>query len=266
MPDRPLVPDPPPDEVRLRLTVAYDGTLFHGFALQPEVRTVAGVLGGAISTVLRRAVTLSCAGRTDAGVHGWGQVVSFDAPADVDPAWLADRVNSLLGPEIVVRQASVAAPDFDARFSARWRMYRYTILNQRAPDPFRARWAWHVPRPLELHSMVLACDPLVGEHDFASFCRRPPRSPGGADPSTTRRVLDARWVEGGPGVLRFEIRASSFCHQMVRSLVGTLVDVGAGRRKAGEVTGILRARDRAAAGPVAPPHGLCLWAVGYDDA
>ncbi len=238
----------------MRLTVAYDGTLFHGFAPQPEVRTVAGELGGALSTVLRREVTLSCAGRTDAGVHAWGQVVSFDAPADVDPERLAGGVNSLVGPEIAVREAVVVSPEFDARFSARWRTYRYTILNRRGPDPFLARWVWHHPRPLELRSMVLACDPLVGEHDFASFCRRPPSRAGGIAPSTVRRVLDARWTQPEPGLLRFEVRASSFCQQMVRSLVGTLVEVGAGRRKAGEMTGIIRRETDRRRGPSHRPR------------
>src|SRR5690606_20635026 len=136
--------------------------------------------------------------------------------------------------------------------------------------PFLARVAWHVPQRLDLSAMQLGCDPLIGEHDFSSFCRRPKPMPDHPEPSLTRRVLSARWgdarSEYGPGVLCFEIRANAFCHQMVRSIVGTLVDVGMGKLRAGDLRGILVARDRSAAGTVAPPHGLCLWEVGYPTA
>lgn len=262
----------PGDLARVRLTVAYDGTDFHGFAEQPGVRTVAGELGDAIGRVLRTPVELTCAGRTDAGVHAWGQVVSFDVPLDAGsgsgaPAPDLDRlvrsVNKLCAPSIVVRAAAVASPDFDARFSARSRVYRYTVLNRSVPDPFLARTAWHIEDHLALRSLELACDPLIGEHDFTSFCRRPKPGASGADASLVRRVLDARWEDAGDGILVFRIEADSFCHQMVRALVGTLADVGRGRLRAGEMASILRARDRAAAAPVAPPHGLCLWEVRY---
>ncbi len=244
---------------RVRLLVAYLGAGFRGFAAQPGQRTVAGVLAGAIERHLRHTVEITCAGRTDAGVHAWGQVVSFDARADVDLSALQRSVNRALRPEVAVRAASLAAADFDARRSATYRAYRYRVLNLPAPDPFRAASCWHVETPLDLPAMRLACDPLLGEHDFGSFCRRP-----APEASLVRRVRDARFVDEGDGVLRFEIVASSFCHQMVRSLVGTLVEVGKGRRKAGEMTGVLAARDRSAAGGMAPPHGLCLWEVGYE--
>jgi tRNA pseudouridine38-40 synthase len=153
----------------------------------------------------------------------------------------------------------VVPASFDARRSATSRRYRYTVLNQPTPDPFLAATAWHVGRPLDRRAMQLACDPLYGEHDFSSFCRRPP-NPGG---SLVRRVLEADWVDGGDATVCFEIEASSFCQQMVRALVGTMVDIGLGRRRAGEMSGILRARNRAAAGQLAPPHGLCLREVLY---
>ena len=137
-------------------------------------------------------------------------------------------------------------------------MYRYTILNRPVPDPFLARQAWWVPEPLDLRLLRLGADPFLGEHDFASFCRRGP-----AGSTTMRRVFDSRWRDLGDDVLRYEIRATAFCWQMVRSIVGTLVDVGVGRITPGDVLSILRARDRDAAGGVAPPHGLCLWDVGY---
>jgi tRNA pseudouridine38-40 synthase len=252
--------------VRLRLLVAYDGTSFRGFAAQDGVRTVGGTLAEALARVVGHPVGLTCAGRTDAGVHAWGQVVTcdVDARAAGDPARLQGSLNRLCGPEIVVRDLGQAPPDFDARFSATARTYRYTVLTTPVPDPFRTRTVWHVPGPLDLRAMWLACDPLIGEHDFASFCRAGVRADGTPAP-LVRRVHDARWVDLGDGVLQFRIRAGSFCQQMVRALVGTLVEVGRGRRRAGEMTGILAARDRSAAGQLAPPTGLCLWAVEYPD-
>jgi tRNA pseudouridine38-40 synthase len=243
----------------LKLTVAYDGTDFHGFAAQPDQRTVEGELSVALSQVLRAPVELSCAGRTDAGVHAWGQVVSCPVPAGTDPLAVQRSVNSQLGPEVVVRVAEVVERAFDARHSARWRSYRYTIVNRDAPDPFRTRYAWWVPGALDLSMMRLGADPFVGEHDFSSFCRNGPTGS-----STTRRVLASQWTAEGDGILTYEIRATAFCWQMVRSIVGTLVDVGSGRIRAGDVMGILRAHDRAAAGRVAPPGGLCLFDVGYE--
>jgi tRNA pseudouridine38-40 synthase len=248
--------------VRLALTVAYLGTGFRGFAAQPGQKTVAGVLVGVLERSLRHTIELTCAGRTDAGVHAWGQVVTFDARADTDPVVLQRSVNKALGPAIVVRRAVVVPATFDARRSATGRRYRYTVLNQTTADPFLAATSWHVARPLDRRAMQLACDPLYGEHDFSSFCRRP-SNPGG---SLVRRVRHADWVDGGDGTIRFDIEASSFCQQMVRALVGTMVEVGLGRRRAGEMTGILRARDRAASGQLAPPHGLCLREVTYDAA
>jgi tRNA pseudouridine38-40 synthase len=243
--------------LRVRLTVAYLGTGFHGFAAQPGLTTVAGSLRAALERQLRHPVELVCAGRTDAGVHAWGQVVTFDARADVDLVALHRNLNRTLGPDIVVRAAAPAAPGFDARHSATGRRYRYTVLNRAVGDPFTAGTAWHIARPLDLAAMRLACDPLYGEQDFASFCRRPPQG------SLVRLVRDARWTQPDDDVLRFEIEATSFCQQMVRSVVGTLVDVGLGRRRAGDMAGIIRARDRAAAAQPAPARGLCLWAVTY---
>jgi len=239
--------------------VSYDGAGFHGFAAQREVRTVGGALAAALERYLRHTVELTCAGRTDRGVHAQGQVVSFDARADADPQSIQRVLNRTLRPSIVVRAAEVAPPSFDARRWATARCYRYTVRNDPVPDPFSAGTAWHVPDPLDLPAMRLACDPLYGEHDFSSFCRRP------ADPDTSlvRVVRDARWLDLGDGVLRFDIEASAFCHQMVRSVVGTMVQVGLGRRLAGEMTGVIAARSRAAAAQPAPPHGLCLWSVDY---
>ena len=240
------------------MTLAYNGSGFRGFAVQREVKTVGGELGRAAAKVLGHPIELTCAGRTDAGVHAWGQVVSFDAREDADLAGLQRSLNKMLAPAIVVRDVAAALPDFDARHSARARRYRYTVLNRPVPDPFLAPTAWHVEQPLDLRAMELACDPIIGEHDFSSFCRRPD-----GDASMVRRVHDACWHVVDDGVLRFDIEASSFCQQMVRSLVGTLVAIGSGRKKAGDMAFILRSKDRSVAGEPAPPHGLCLWEVVY---
>ena len=249
------------NSVIIRMTVAYDGTDFHGFAQQRDQRTVAGEISGALSKVLRAEITLACAGRTDAGVHAWGQVVSFGAPDGTDPAMLVERLNRMLGSEIAVRDASIAPAGFDARHSARARTYRYTVLNRSTPDPSMARSAWWVPEPIDLHALQLAATPFIGEHDFASFCRKGPEGS-----TTVRRVLESEWSDLGGGVLRYQVKATAFCWQMVRALVGTQVEAGRGRRKAGEILSILRAKDRAAAGQLAPPHGLSLWRVDYEDA
>jgi tRNA pseudouridine38-40 synthase len=243
----------------LKLTVAYDGTDFRGFAAQPGQRTVEAVLREVLERVLQRDdLALTCAGRTDAGVHAWGQVVALPIGDDVDGDRVAWSVTRQLGPEVVVRDAAMVDGPFDARRDARWRAYRYTIVNRPAPDPFLARTAWWVPEPLDLSLLRLGADPFLGEHDFAAFCRKRPS--GG---TTVRRVLESSWHDLGDGVLRYDITGTAFCWQMVRSIVGMLVDVGVGKVRPGELLGILRARDRNAAGRIGAPEGLCLWEVGY---
>jgi tRNA pseudouridine38-40 synthase len=244
---------------RCKLLVAYDGTEFRGYAAQPDVRTVEATLAEALEPVLGGPVVgLTCAGRTDAGVHAWGQVVSFDADANLDIERVQKALNGMLAPEIVVRAAELVDPDFDARRSAKWRSYTYAVVNRPVPDPFLARYAWWVPEAIDLSALRLGADPFVGEHDFGSFCRAGPEGS-----TTMRRVLASRWVAAEEGVLRYEITATAFCWQMVRSIVGTLVDVGVGKFRPGDLMRIIRARDRAAAGRLAPPQGLCLWEVGY---
>jgi tRNA pseudouridine38-40 synthase len=259
-----------PDRLRLRLVVAYDGAGFRGFAAQPGQHTVAGELVRALSTALRQSVDLTCAGRTDAGVHAAGQVVHTDVVGPVDTVGLVRAVNAMVGPAVVVRTADVAPPGFDARRSARARRYRYLILQGDGPDPLLAPLAWHVRDPLDMRAMAAGADALLGEHDFRAFCRRPPgTAPGDPIP---RRVLDATWREkpwtpGGLSddsrLLRFDISAQSFCHQMVRSIVGTLTDVGRGRRRASDVTWMLASGDRSQGVTLAPPHGLSLLSVDY---
>jgi tRNA pseudouridine38-40 synthase len=266
---------------RWRLLLAYDGAAFRGFAAQPEIPTVAGALRQALERTarLREAPVITCAGRTDAGVHARGQVVHVDLPAALpfDGVGLARALNRQLAPEVVVRLAETVGPDFDARRSATARSYRYLIWNAAAPDPLLAPVAWHVRHPLDLVSMRTASDVLLGTHDFRSFCRRPV----GSDPARPleRRVTTARWsVDRGPEavdaaaddeearLLRFEITAASFCHQMVRSLVGSLVEVGRGKENAAGLMERLRAVSRHRMPDPAPAHGLCLISVAYGSA
>lgn len=252
--------------LRVRMTVAYDGAQFHGFAAQPDVATVAGELVVAIKRALRvDDVEITCAGRTDAGVHARGQVIHFDVPADtvVDPVTLQRRVNRQLQPAIVVREVAVDVGAFDARHDATRRRYRYAIVNAPVPDPMLATQAWWVPEPLDLRAMEAAIDPLLGEHDFAAFCRKPSPRRDGTVPGMTRRVEDAEWETGDAGVLYFWIEANAFCHQMVRSIVGLLVEVGRGRRQVADVLQILRSQDRNKNAEPAPAHGLVLWEVSY---
>jgi len=264
---------------RWRLLIAYDGAAFRGFAVQPEVPTVAGALRQALERTARlhEPPAITCAGRTDAGVHARGQVVHVDLPAiPYDGPGLARALNRQLAPEVVVRRAEPVSPDFDARRSATGRAYRYLIWNAPAPDPLLAPVAWHVRDPLDLRAMRTASDVLLGTHDFRSFCRRPPGTDV-AEP-IVRRVTRARWsvdegpeaadARGAPGegrLLRFDIGANSFCHQMVRSLVASLAEVGRGRDNAAGLMERLRAATRHKMADPAPARGLCLVSVDYGD-
>lgn len=237
-----------------RLDLIYDGTRFHGFARQPGVRTVQGEIESVLARLAGSPIDTTAAGRTDAGVHAWGQVVSFSTLDPMDPARVVRSVNRVAGPEIAATSCLEAAPSFNARHSARWRQYRYRVLTSPSPDPLRRLTVWHVPASLDLAAMKAAAAGFVGEHDFASFCR--------AGRPTVRRVDWADWAREDD-LLVFSIRASSFCHQMVRSLVGFCVDAGRSRVDPGSVAEVLAAADRAAAREPAPPRGLILWEVGY---
>lgn len=272
-------PDEGPAEGRRRwrLLIAYDGGPFRGFAAQgPGVPTVAGALADALARTARTGEPplLTCAGRTDAGVHARGQVVHADLP-DPLPAGrrgtlggeeLVRALNRQLAPAVVVRSAEPAPPGFDARRAALARRYRYLVWNAPVPDPLLAPMSWHVADPLDLRTMAQAADAVIGEHDFRGFCRRAPGT--GPDEPIVRRVLDAVWAEAPSAppqgrLLRFEIEATSFCHQMVRSLVATLVAVGRGHGNIASVMARLRSGSRSGAPRPAPAHGLCLESVRY---
>lgn len=248
----------------LRVDLAYDGSGFRGYAHQEGLRTVQGTLEDALNTVLEGPVETSVAGRTDAGVHALGQVVSVRVGSPVDPGRLARSLNGLVGPEIAVRAVTEVDDGFDARFSAQWRRYRYSMSTGAAPDPLTRGFEWHVGPSLDREAMTKTATEFVGEHDFSAFCRRPKVRGDEDPPSLVRRVLRAGWTELGDGLLRFEIEATAFCHQMVRSIVGTVVAAGHADVRAGDIRGILRSGQRAAAAPIAPPEGLCLWHVDYD--
>lgn len=241
---------------RYRLDLAYDGSSFHGFARQPSLRTVQGDLEDALNRILEP-VRTECAGRTDAGVHARHQVVTFETDQEVDGKRLAKSLSQLLAPEIVVYRCEAVPEEFSARFSALRRRYKYRVLNRPFPDPLRRFSSWHVPDPLDVDAMNAACDLLIGTHDFASFCRP------AEGRTTVREVLSAGWASQADDLVVFDVSATAFCHQMVRSLVAFTVDVGRGRLDPTTTADVLAARDRNAARGAAPPCGLVLWEVCY---
>lgn len=241
-----------------RLDLAYDGSGFHGFAKQAGgVRTVQGVLEAALARIFQQQVTVGIAGRTDTGVHARQQVVSFEAERDVPPSQVRRAITSMLGPEVVATACLLVPAGFSARFDARARTYRYHVLDSEVADPLRRHTTWHVPQRLDVAAMNRAAGGFVGEHDFATFCRR---KEGRA---TVRTVFESSVRRESADTVVFEIRAKAFCHQMVRSLTGFLVEVGRGRRSPDGVADLLDARDRAVVPSPAPPSGLVLWQVEY---
>ena len=258
--------------MRLRLDLAYDGTDFHGWATQPGLRTVQGLLEAALAQVLRvEAAPVTCAGRTDTGVHARGQVVHVDVAPDVLAASagrstvepteaLLRRLNGVLPADVRVRGLREVPEAFDARFSAVWRRYAYRIADHPAlADPLVRRAVLARPRRLDLDAMNAAASGLIGEHDFAAFCKRREGA------TTVRKLLDLSWGRDAEGLAVASVRADAFCHHMVRSLVGALVAVGEGRRPPPWAADVLAAGVRDAAVTVVPAHGLTLEEVGYPD-
>jgi tRNA pseudouridine38-40 synthase len=253
--------------VRVKIGVAYDGTDFSGWAEQPGRRTVAGVLAETLGRVLRlpEAPRLTVAGRTDAGVHARGQVAHVDLPADdwraaANPrvAW---RLASALPPDVQVRSIGLAPDGFDARFSALWRRYSYRVCDDiGCADPLRrSDTLWHF-HALDLDAMNAASAALLGEHDFAAFCKRR------AGATTVRALRRLDWRRDDTGVVVARVVADAFCHNMVRSLVGALLPVGEGVRPPSWPAAVLTAAVRDPSVRVAAPHGLCLEEVHYPEA
>ena len=217
-----------------------------------------GVLTDALATVLRTPVALTVAGRTDSGVHATGQVAHADLPGDVDADRLVRRLARLLPPDVRVRAVRPVPAAFDARFGALRRHYRYRVATApHGADPLRARDTLAWPHPFDLDAVNAASERLIGEHDFAAFCRRREGA------TTVRALQELRWTGTDDGVATAAVAADAFCHSMVRSLVGALLDVGRGRRAVDWPAGLLTRRRRASEVPVAPAHGLTLVAVDY---
>jgi tRNA pseudouridine38-40 synthase len=254
-----------PSFVRVKIGISYDGTDFSGWAEQPGRRTVEGVLAAGLGRALRlpEPPRLTVAGRTDAGVHARGQVAHIDVPlanwAENGPKVLR-RLASVLPPDVRVRLAEPVPDAFDARFSALWRRYSYRVCDDIAnADPLRRQdTLWHL-RPLDLDAMNDAALALLGEHDFAAFCKR--REFG----TTVRALRHLDWRRGDDGIAVARVVADAFCYNMVRSLMGALLPVGEGTRPPGWPVAVLTAKVRDPGVRVAPPHPLCLEEVRYPD-
>lgn len=269
----------------IKLTVAYDGTDFHGWQIQPGQQTIQGVLTDVVQQLTQERLNLNGAGRTDAGVHAWGQVVSFKTHSELAPEEFLRGCNALLPESIRVREAEEAGPDFHARWMAQAKTYMYSIYRGAVVPPFRWRYVLHVPQELDLAAMAEGARYFEGERDFTTFSASTGSEDEDREQTMIRRVSRSELVArpmGGSGDLHailgqprdagecpdewlYIIRGSSFLRYMVRKIVGTLIQVGRGRLPAGEIPGLLEKRDRASCGPTAPPHGLCLQSVEYPD-
>ena len=242
---------------RLCLTLTYDGTHLHGWQAQPGQPTVQGLLMQACGRVLGEAVKVTGASRTDAGVHALGQVASLVTSATLSCQGLQRALNAVLPPAIRVMEASDAPPGFDARRSARGKRYAYLIERSPVADPFLLRFAWHVPRPLDIDAMREALGAIRGKRDFSAFCAAPGRGRTPVCAVASARLVTRR---SRLGVL---LSADSFLHHMVRNIVGSLVEVGRGARPPGWIGEVVDGRDRKRAGPTAPAQGLVLVRVLY---
>ena len=253
--------------MRIRIDLAYDGTEFKGWARQPELRTVQGEFESALASVVREPVAVTCAGRTDTGVHARGQVVHIDVTPEVLTSAagryeglptdaLVRRLNGLLPADIRVARAYEVPVEFDARFSALWRRYAYRIVDS-VPlvDPLTRNHVLAWPRPLDVDAMNAASAPLVGLNDYASFCKKREGA------TTIRQVTELSWIRRADGTIVGTVVADAFCHSMVRSLVGCLIAVGEGRKPVEWAAEVLAGRVRESA--VIAAHGLTLEEVGY---
>ena len=241
--------------MRLKLTLEYDGTAFHGWAAQPGLRTVEGELQKALDTVFVSWGMLAVAGRTDTGVHALGQVASVEVESGPPAGRAAPALNAALPEDVSVIASEQARPDFHARHSARSRTYRYRIFRRATPSPFELRRSYWYPRPLDQLALAAAAELLVGEHDFRAF------TPADTQHAVLVRVVrEAGWLERGD-VLEFEITADSFLRRMVRTLVGTMLE-----RAPNDLQQLLRGGRRSEAGATAPACGLYLERVEYGEA
>lgn len=256
--DRPVPVEPGDGPIRMRMDLAYDGLAFAGWARQQGQRTVQGEIERVLGHLLGQSVALVCAGRTDAGVHARGQVTHFDLPSGCPRAPSLHQLNRALPHDIRVKNLDRALAGFDARFSALWRRYSYRVCDQvTGPDPLERHRTLRWSRSLDEAAMNAAASRLLGEHDFAAFCKA--RATG----STIRTLQGCTWTRQSDGVLLLGIKADAFCHSMVRSLVGALLPVGDGRRSIDWPVEVLRGRERDSSAMVMPAHPLVLEEVGY---
>jgi tRNA pseudouridine38-40 synthase len=241
----------------IKLVVEYDGTDYSGFQRIPGRRTIQGELEWTLSRLTKESVRIVGAGRTDAGAHALGQVVSFWTKGTIPIDKLPVAMNSELPRDIVVREAVEESAEFHARFSAKSRSYEYRILNSDMPGALVGRFAWFVPFKFDLDTMRTGAECLIGAHDFTSFSMRV------EDAGSRTRVMTEFSIERDGELIKFTIAANAFLHSMARILVGTLVEVGQGRRKAADIKKVLEAKDRRLAGRMAPAKGLVLMGVKY---
>lgn len=243
---------------RVKLTLAYDGTAYLGFQVQPNGPTIQSVTEAALGRVLQESVKLRGAGRTDAGVHAREQVADF-ADSGVRPLETILRGgNALLPPDIRILSAEEVPPSFDARRHASGKEYRYFLYLDPVASPFFFRHAWHIEKPLDRAAVREGLDHLVGEHDFTSF-----RGQGCTAKTTVRTIFRAEWGELSPALHYISITGGGFLRHMVRNLVGTLVDIGKGKYPPERVRELFSLQDRSEAGPTAPARGLFLWKIAY---
>jgi tRNA pseudouridine38-40 synthase len=243
-----------------RITIEYDGGGFAGWQCQKETRTVQGEIEAALATMVGRPVRIAASGRTDAGVHAFGQVASFQCDTRLTPEILQRGLNSILADDIVIRECCEVPGTFHARFNAKGKTYDYHILNRPLPSAIRRRHVWFIRRPLDIRQMQQAAEMLLGEHDFSAF-----EGAGSPRAHAVRIITQARLTANAHGEIRFRISANGFLRFMVRNIVGTLVDVGLGKTTPGEFQKILESRDRSRAGATAPPQGLFLLQVRYPE-
>ncbi len=245
-------------EKNFKLIIEYDGTDFHGWQVQANEPTIQAAIEKALTTMTRQQIRLNGAGRTDAGVHALGQAANFRCDTGLDAETLLKGLNSLLPPDIVIRECQQVAPSFHARFDAKGKVYRYTILNQTLPQAIGRQYAWHIRHALDTEAMQAALDCFVGRHDFSAF-----EGTGSPREHSVRTIGVAMIEWSASGRVEITIEAEGFLRYMVRNIVGTLVAVGSGDLTVPEVGAILESRDRSRAPATAPPHGLCLVAVKY---
>ena len=242
----------------IKLIIEYEGTDFHGWQIQPGLETIQGVIKEQIAQITQGKVNLLGAGRTDAGVHALGQVANFQTESTIDLLALQRGLNSLLSPDIVIKGIEEVEEGFHARFSARSKTYEYHILNRAYPSAFLKAYAWFIPHQLELALMEQSGRLLIGSHDFSAF-----RASGDESRHSIREVIHFGIERREGDLIVIVIKANAFLREMVRSIVGTLVDVGRGKTSLDEFKGIFEARDRRKAGMTAPAQGLFLVEVKY---